>query len=354
MALRFVDSFDIYATANLTEGRWNSTSAGTSQQVVISAGNGRRSTASLRLDSTGASKQAVNARKTLDDQATWIVGFAYKTSAVNAFAHDILSLRDGGTTQVDFVVNTDGTITATRNGTALGTSSGATISSGTFAYLECLVTISDTVGVVTVTINGSQVLNLTGQDTKATANAYASEIILGNLRLTSGTNGTNSDEDFDDLYICDGTGSAPYQTFLGDCRVDAVAPTSDDLAQFTRSTGTTNFGTVDESAPNSTDYNSDATIGDIDRFGYAALPVLTSATVYAVQVSLYATNPEGGGRSIASHVKSGASTADGATVALSNAFQYYQQIHINDPATGVQWASQSAVDAATFGYKVAA
>ena len=45
--------------------------------------------------------------------------------------------------------------------------------------------------------------------------------------------------DIDDLYICDGTGSAPHNTFLGDCRVDTLLPTADGTAQqWTPSTGT--------------------------------------------------------------------------------------------------------------------
>jgi hypothetical protein len=60
MALRFVDSFDHYLTADLTEKWTNLIST-----PAISSGNGRRGTSAL---STVASSRG--AAKTLDSQAT--------------------------------------------------------------------------------------------------------------------------------------------------------------------------------------------------------------------------------------------------------------------------------------------
>src|SRR5437899_1169426 len=122
--LRDYTSFDLIATANLTEGLFTSVNAGFFGSIVVSPGNGRRSTNSLRfVQGSTTDTSLCNVRRTLDAQGIWGVGFAFKTSNVAAAAHDIFAVRDAGTLQVDFVLNPDGTITATRGGTTLGTTS---------------------------------------------------------------------------------------------------------------------------------------------------------------------------------------------------------------------------------------
>src|SRR4051794_3960117 len=106
--LRFMDGFDHYATAKITE-KWTTITASPS----ISAGNGRRGTQSLRMASNTA------ATKTLDAQSSWVVGFAFRPSTVAAAAMPMVSFLDAGTAQCDLRLNTDFTLSVTRNGTVV-------------------------------------------------------------------------------------------------------------------------------------------------------------------------------------------------------------------------------------------
>ena len=350
MAIRKIDSFDLYATANLTEGPFTSKMEATGT-ATINAGSGRRSTKSLRIANNKAFINRCTVRKTFDAQATWIVGFAFKPGNVGQVTHDILSLRDVGTLQCDLVLNTNGKLAVTRNGTTLGTSTIA-LTSGVYNYIELKVTIHNTTGVVTLRVNGVTEITLTAQDTQNTGNATADEVWFGFDRLQ--TDGAIAfSDDYDDLYVLDGTGGAPYNDFLGDSRVDALYPVSDQLAQWVPSTGTDHWALVDESPPNTSDYVTESTVGDIDRFGFTDLPVLTSPVVRAVQVAMYAQNPEGGARNIAATALSNAVALDGATQALSLSFRYLYEIYTKNPDGTVDW-TPTTVDAASFGAVVKA
>ena len=110
MALRFVDGFDHYVTADITK-KWNSNNSG-----VISSTAGRRGGGSLRWVSGNSNNAVV---KTLDAQATWILGVALSVSSVPSLTSTFLRLLDAGTVQCDLRINVDGTLSVTRNGTAL-------------------------------------------------------------------------------------------------------------------------------------------------------------------------------------------------------------------------------------------
>ena len=350
MAIRKIDSFDLYATGNLTEGPFTS-KIEASGIASVNAGSGRRGTKSLRITNTKAFINRCTVRKAFDAQATWIVGFAFKPGNVASIGHDILSLRDVSTLQCDLGVDTNGKLVVSRNGTTLGTSSIA-ITSGVYNYIELKITISNTVGVVQLRVNGVTEINLSNQDTQNSGNASADQVWFGFDRVQPDGVVSFSD-DYDDVYILDGTGGAPYNDFLGDSRVDALYPVSDQLAQWVPSTGTDHWALVDESPPNTTDYVTESTVGDIDRFGFTDLPVLTSPVVRAVQVAMYAQNPEGGARNIAATALSNAVVLDGATQALSLTFRYLYEIYTKNPDGTIDW-TPTTVDAASFGAKVMA
>lgn len=354
MAAVFWESFDAYSTAQLTQGRWNSTFAtSTAAPPFVSAGTGRYGTQSLRIEYRASfGNQMIWLRKTLAASPTWIVGWAFHTDCMQA--HDILALREGGTTQVDVMMFGDGTLGVTRNGAMLGTTSpgATTITSGAYYYLELRAIIHSSTGSVQLRVNGQTLLSLSNVNTQATGNAYASELQLGTSRDGvdfSGTPGLMAD--YDDLYVLDGTGTAPHNALLGDCRVVCLRPVAPDLSEFTPTTAP-NWACVDEIPPTSTDYNQATTVGQRDRFQYEALPALVNPVVYGVQMSLYCTNPDTGPRLVAAHVSSGGTEQDGVAQALPGAYNYLQDRFPRDPA-GALWTPTS-VEAARFGYKIVA
>ena len=151
MSLLFCDSFDHYATADIT-AKWSSTSG-----TVTVASGGRRSTncASVSNGTTG---------KTLaPGDATCVYGCAFIVTVVanNSF----LRVYDAGTVQLAFRVKTDGTLDALRNGvTVLGTST-VSLLSNTYYYLEVKTTIGNS-GSYEIRVNGVNVLSASGVDTQ--------------------------------------------------------------------------------------------------------------------------------------------------------------------------------------------
>ena len=218
MALRFIDGFDHLVTADITK-KWTVLVS----SMIISAGNGRRGTASLRCANQTVSYVAL----TLDSQPTWIVGFAHRFTTMPASATDLLRWYDTSTQQCELRILPTGALQVTRNGTALtGGTTTNVLTLNTYQYIELRLVISNTVGEVDIHVDGASWLALTNQDTQNSANATANTLRLGVIQSTAVGN-----LDLDDFYICDGTGSAPHNTFLGDSRVDTLLPSADGTSQ---------------------------------------------------------------------------------------------------------------------------
>lgn len=342
MALRMMESFDTYATAQLLSGRWTDIGATGAGSVAVQAAQGRRSTAALVL--TMSQGGAIyNVRKVLDAQPTWIVGCAVRPNALNA-RRDILAWHDGGTTQVDLVLELDGRISATRNGTTLGMT-GPGLSAGVYTYIEWRVTIHPSAGQVQVTLNGQLSLDLSGVNTSNTGSSAANVLVLGSSRLGAPAI-ANVQLAFDDLYLLDGTGAAPYNARLGDSRVDALRAIADaPTLEWTPSTGTAHWSLIDEIPPQTTDYVEAATVGQTDLYAFEEPPPLANPTIWAVGVNLYAQNPEAGLRQPAARVLSGASGATGAGLPMSNSWTYWQSVFTTNPNGAVAWTPATVRDA---------
>jgi hypothetical protein len=337
MTLRFVDSFDHYATADLGL-KYSSTAS----SPTISAGNGRRSTACLRMGSSVGSVTRV-----LDSQSTWIVGFAFRIPSLPGGDTSFLLFQDAGSAQLELVVRADGTLRATRNGTLLGTSSNSLAAATTY-YIETKVLVHNSTGTFEVRVNGSSTgwIALTGQDTQNTANATANTIVI---------EGVVSNTDYDDLYICDGTGSA-NNNFLGDVRVDCYLPSGNgNSSQLvgSDSNSTDNYLLVDEASQNGdTDYVHSATSGQKDTYAFTDMSH-TPASIFGVQVNMVAKKDDSGNRSICSVTRSGGSDTDGTTQALGTTYSDYREISETDPNTAAAW-TRTDLNSAEFGVKVAA
>jgi hypothetical protein len=339
MTLLFMDGFDHYATADITK-KWTATSSG-----AINASSGRRGGGAFRVAlNTGT------VTKTLAATASWVVGGAIKFTALpTSFAAELIALLDAGSLQCNVKLNVDGTLSVTRNGTALtdGTSV-YTLSAGSFYYIEFKVTIANSIGAGTckVRVNGVDVITVaTGQDVQATANASANQVRYGTFGSAT--------VDWDDVYICDQSGST-NNDLLGDVRIDTIFPTSDgNYAQFTPSTGTDHYALVDETAPNTTDYNDGAAVGDRDSYGLGNLSALTSQTVYGVQVNAATLKDDAGAKSAATFVRSSSTDGDGASVALGTSQTYISQVFETDPNGSIAW-TETTVNAMEAGVKVTA
>ncbi len=145
-------------------------------------------------------------------------------------------------------------------------------------------------------------------------------------------------------------------TVIPASRVMTLLPNGDGaLTQWTPSTGTTHFNLVNGSPPTAdTAYVEDATPGDIDLYLYPAMSY-NPATIYFVQVGIYARKTDLGVRTIAAMARSGGNNFTGTTQpALNTSYlDIYLQLYSTDPNTGLAW-SKATVDAAQFGQKLVA
>jgi hypothetical protein len=211
--------------------------------------------------------------------------------------------------------------------TLLGTSATG-VSNVAWYYLEIGYTISDTVGAVTLKLNGTTVLTLASQDTR---NGGTADVSI--IRFVSQGNGSTNNAAFDDWYSCDTIGSAPYNTFLGAQRVLEILPDAPgDSTQFTPSAGA-NWQCVDDVTHNSdTDYVESITTGHIDRYSLVN-PPLAATTILAVRIEAVARFVSGA-RNVKIGVKSGASVGLSATQALSGSYAKQKHTLLVDPASG--------------------
>lgn len=343
MTMRFMDSFDHYATADITE-KWSSINA----TPVIAASVGRRSTAAMEFNSN-----TDRVSKQIDAQSTWTVGMAISIATQPGTGGDIIYFGDSGADQCGVFLNADKTLSFRRGTTVLGTSTFA-LPTGGYSYLECKVVIDNTAGTFEIRVDGSNKLSATGQDTQATANATANEIFIhGRTAINTGP-GTGLIR-IDDLFINDGAGSV-NNGFLGDSRVDSYAPNGNgNSSQHTGSDGNSvdNYLLVDEAAPNDdTDYVESTTVGNKDTYAFTDM-THTPATIHGVQLCMAAKKDDAGAKSIAGVTRSGGTDFDGATVAISTSYQYVLQMRETDPNTSAAW-TKTNLNAAEFGMKVAA
>lgn len=340
MALIFFDGFDTYGT---NEVLYEFTSIGASTTVTIDSSGGRRGGGTLKCPTN--QNQAISApnriiTKTLPNNFTTLIfGFAFKTDVFTS-NKNIVSFRDGGTLQIELGLTASGQLFVSRNGTILATSIDS-ISTNVWDYIEFKFTINNTTGSFEVRLNGNNILSATSQDTQNTTNAYVNEFVLG--PYINSTNITLFTFFFDDLYVCDTTGSL-NNDFLGDIRVDAILPTADgNYSQWTPSSAGAHYLLVDENPPNTTDYVSDGTIGNKESFVMQNPPALVSQTIHGVKTKVAVQKDDAGARSLKVGVRSGTTNGLGSAVSLGTSYKYISNIHETDPNTGVAWTA-SGVD----------
>lgn len=323
-ALRYIDSWDHYRTVDLAE-KWTTVTF----SPTIVPGAGRRGTQSMQMSSQAHVTQL------FDAQGTWIVGLSVRITTRPAANMAIVQLLDGVTPQLDLCLGPVGPIVVTRNGPVLGTST-YVFPMNTYVYLEFLGTIDATNGIARVRADGVEILTLTGVNTQAAATPTANQVRIGLIRDPVGF------VDFDDLYICDGTGAAPHNAFLGDCRVDVLHPNGEGSPiAWTPSTGTAHYALVDEALPNDdTDYLSTLTAGAREMHQMEDLPAMPTPIVWGAQHLSSARKEDAGLATLTNVITSGAVTQLSATShPLTTDYFYYREMYAVDPNTGALWAT---------------
>jgi hypothetical protein len=269
MALLWMDSFDHYVTADLAEKYAFVNAAFT----ILAAGNGRHGSGCASSDSTTLSSltpPVTAAAGAPAGSTTLVVGYALRISAAANLT--MVQVLSAGTVQASVHFNASNFAQAfrgTNSGSLLGTASVGALPTAAFAYVEAKIVLHPSAGSIVVRVNEVVVLDVTGVNTTATGTALWDTVRIG------GQNAGSSSWRVEDLYILDGTGPAPLNTFLGDCRVDARLPTAEGASYaWTPSAGTDNALMVDEAAPNDdVDFNATPTVGATDTHVVQDAPV---------------------------------------------------------------------------------
>jgi hypothetical protein len=301
MSLVLIDGFDLYPAIS-----------GDAGMNTVWTFN---STTSMGLDPGRFGGQAIRSSQdrfitspTFTLTASVSVGFAFKAAGYPSGSEEICRLMSASGDQVIVGVNSSRQLIACRGSisTVLGTST-ETLSTGIWHYLEIEAVIHDTSGIVTVWMDGVQVIDLSGVDTKQQTEAGVDRIRFQLNGLNQFTTPT-----IDDVYITHGG------TRLGESRVVVLYPNADTAdADWTPRTGVDHFATVDETTVNGdTDYVASGTVGDLDLYEMSDLP-FTPDIIHAVQVTMCARKDDAATREVRSKVKSGAATANGAPHALT-------------------------------------
>jgi len=275
------------------------------------------------------------------------VGFGFKVDSLAATHVLVYGYGDSGATQhVGIQVSTTGQVQALRGSTVVASSAAGLIVGGNWYFIEVRATIADSGGVIEVKLNGTQIINFSG-DTKNAGTATTFDLVsLG------GATTMDNAVAYDDFYLLNTSGSAPQNTFLNEVVIQALMPNSAGAhTDFTPNGSATNYENVDEIPPSGSDYNASSTVGAKDSYGVANLSG-SVGTIFGVQENMHAQKTGVGAANLKSLVRSGGTDYTQPAVALGASPQWYGAIRETDPATSAAWTA-SAVNALEVGAEVA-
>lgn len=363
MALLFMDSFDDRADANML-GKWDSKTAGSGgDSSAIVAGVGRRGTQGLRLSSSTTTENSarynLNPATPVPSGPTMICGFSMLSSnpldlgatadPANANTPILYQVVYLSTIQVWFRLNNNGTISAYRGTTLLGTST-FTLTEDVTDYWEFLVTISTSAGVVQLRRNGDldASLNLSSQNTRGSSADLWDQISFGSIRTESQLLNLV----IDDFYLLDGSTSAddPRNSFLGDCRVDATYPNAVGTDNDSTPSGgaVDRYTMVDEALMDGdTTYNLFASAGQKDSYNYPTAPV-ADATIYGIQANAWQRKEDAGAATSRSYVILGGTRYYGTSQSPGTSYSDLRQVWAQKPSDSSDWLDTD-YNAAEFG-----
>lgn len=347
MTLIFVDGFEDGLQSLGKYANWNPADGGGGILTPGRSGAG----SFLRFGGNGV-WEVRGVFNTPDEHATVIVGMGYRPLGSQTVPLISLLSDTAATAHVTVTTNANNGLTVKRgneSGTVLGVTSNNILTMGAWQHIEMLVTLSDTVGVVTIKVNGDVVLNLTGADTKN----GGTKTVFDGFKFYGGFE--TYYVDYDDLFVCNGAG-ALNNSFLGDCSVETLYPSGNGNSSMlvgSDSNSVDNYALVDEAGtPSTADYVSSGINGDKDTYAFGNL-VHTTGTIKGLAVRAYAAKMDSGLRSLSNVVRSAGT--DTVLTAQSLGLSYVPKTDIveQDPNGPAAWTIAS-VNAAEFGVQLGA
>jgi len=272
---------------------------------------------------------------------TLICGCAFRN--LGGVDYSLVILFDGGTKNIN-VRWEDGTgeLDIWRGNTLLETTSGLALSTDVWYYLELKAKTNNSTGSYDVELAGVSIFSASGIDTQDGSNAYSD-----NVRFF----GATSQPQWDDIYICDASGSI-NNDFLGNSKVVAIAPDGDDTANWGTSTpNASHYANVDENpSDDDTSYVEENTTNATDLYDYEAAPSL--GTVHGLQINTMCRETDVTPFSLITPIESNGTQDDDSAQAISTtSFTTIVRVSEEDPDISAPW-TDSTISAAKFGIKV--
>lgn len=328
MAITWIDGFDLYSATVGLSARYTGIS-GTPSLVT-----GRFGGQAVNTSTTTAFSVPFTATSTL------AIGMAINanSSAFRTTGEAFMRLRNAGTIICEIGLDVNGAIKFGRTDFTTNnivSSANGTILSATWYYVEIEFTRNGSTGAVNIYVNSVLVATASGVNTGASN--------IDNLLFQQDVGGAVS---IDDLYV------ANVATKLGERRVEVLRPSADTAQKdWTPNSGANNFDRVNETTYNGdTSYVSSATAGNKDRYAFGNLSA-TPVSISAVQVTFAHRKDDATTRTIRSNLKSGATTANGATIGTNATYAVQVDIYETDPNTAAAWTGAN-VDSAEAGLEV--
>ena len=271
--------------------------------------------------------------------ANIFVGWAMYTGTGGSVGSDTyMSLwgDDSSTLHLKLMLNSTSTLRVARgDGTILASSNPGTFIAGQWNYVEMSATIADAGGRCTVKVNGVTVIDFTGDTKNGGTATQFDTIVLGD---PGGNGGPRVTTYYDDLYVCDATGTA-NNSFLGDVRIQTLVPVAaGNYTQFTPTGVANNWDNVNELPYSTSDYNASSTVGQKDS--YAMSDVLgTTGAIKAVQTNIVANKSDAGTANARSFVRIGSTDYADPTRSLTTTATTYTSPRDINPATSAAWSA---------------
>lgn len=337
MGIVFIDGFDLYADSSQFARRYALTNS-----AALAAGRfGSGKCLSIQQNNGFSLARSFTATDDL------VVGFAFRAKGTGlsgaSTGRDLFRIRNGTTNIGFFGYDSAGRMkyTLSNYSTPLAQSDVDVVADGVWNYIELkLHRATGTGGSVDILVNGVSVASATGINTGSSS--------IDNIQASSGTNTSSSDNSmqYDDLYIRNDL------TLLGPSRVDTLRPSADTAQKdWTPSAGSDNYAMVNDATYDDSTYVSASGPGDLDLYDFDNMG-FNPDSIHAVQALYTASKDDVTARTVRSSVLSGATTANGATVAPGDTgFAVYTDIYEQDPATSAAWDT-SGVNALQAGIEV--
>lgn len=335
MAILFADSYDHYQTAGLIQ-KYASVASGNT--IVPSVG--QCASQALQQVQTAATTGVMPKLQVAPSGATVNVMVAVNAPVISG-GIDFFNVYNGGTPVFRAFINNDGSVSATRNPDAafppvVFTSPGGLIPHNilTFVGMQVVLSNNDTTGSVTLQVNGTSVYSLPNINTSFDGPVW-SNVALGGKASSSRT------VIFDSFILGDGTGSAPQNSLLGQAQVEWIAATAPgNNTDWTVTGAAANWNVSDNNSPSpSTKYVSSGAVNALDLYEYGNVPIISSASIYGVQISILAALVSAGTRDIQAVIRqSGTTTPSGINVGVPvTDFAYLITMLQNNPQTSAAW-----------------